>query len=1298
MRKIMLLVLILASMLLIVSCRPEIGPGRAIELPSQNYDLSMYPFNIAGPDFWGWSNPLPVYLYANSNKYSSEGALIAAQVEADFCIDTPVGQQCDYAFSPVFVAQPTAKFIAIGTCSDLHIQGLLASDTCSELVQGKAVIQYVDNNKLVVAGGTEDDVRTAVDILVMHKSWGLSGYYSDILNIPSMIAASRIISGTLDYKAVFYFEQGLNLLVNPLDLPVMKQSLPNFFTAEHIGKISRVFQYDNAAGEYTKVYNANAPGNLDTIAERNKVYIIEASQNFMITAEGSIPASVQLGSAYKMPVSAEKLVNAFVTGASVSSITGMSVAGYACSDDMTCWDSDAPSQTDSRNSKNYGVKGTVSGFAYGNSFSYTDDCIDSSRLREWSCSDSCAAVSEIYTCQPGYECSNGACVQSAATPAPSTVSVDFTISKTSVYDSANRKVDYTITVANVGDSVTESGLINIMDYYPVNEIESIISITPEPSLSQKDSMVWVFEKFENTGSSDYTVSTGSIGVMKQYSSKGVFTISISAFLKPDLKDGREIKNTAEVKTKSFSKIAVDEFVVKAPQTITRPVYRCWGQSSVVVWDKLGLTKVVDIQVMNHYLSFNSNCEGNTVDGLIGHVYKEQQQGTIALYQCYRSTSYHNNNVKDNFATTDSNCEGHEGRQLLGYIPSSQSGLTKAIYRCWNEPDDIKNGKFDHMVSESPACEGYKNEGITFYFLNEPVIIQPVPDAPKISAPGESCAQTIDCQFGYECISGVCTRKVLLYSCDGAFFDTSSNCGILGWEYSVQDIIAIGYVLDSSIQTVPGTILLGVCTNPETGQYTFGRQRYPNVIPCSGGYGFNVLGYVFTLPEEGTVPLLTLEEGTLGYIYPKPYCGDGILQSGEECEADTDCLPGETCVDCVCVQPVIIPPTIGIPVLVPPPAIPPAVPPFPHQFYGLVVNGTAGMQIRAELGGTNFNTAADTNIQYGYSPLFFVTGTTNGAPVSFYLNTVFNQAFPFQQGALTRLDLVYSPVVIPPVGPTCSDGVQNQDETDIDCGGTVCPKCSLDRACLVHADCLSNYCLNNACKIRPVTTTTVTVGGGGGGGRGQYTPAEQFYGTPQSLAVPSGTDCFDDWICDEWGPCIDGMQARECFLNDYPECLLQLPKPETSQACIMPEPVYVPPAVPNCFDGIQNQDETYIDCGGSICKPCDPNLPCIMDRDCVTNYCEPMTRLCRWPPVIEVPKPVSRSWIWAVIAIIAIIGVVGLITAMLLKRKPEVPPNHRLDDLKNYIDTFKKKGVSEDKIKKKVLESGWKKEVVDKVLK
>ena len=61
MRKIMLLVLILASMLLIVSCRPEIGPGRAIELPSQNYDLSMYPFNIAGPDFWGWSNPLPVY-------------------------------------------------------------------------------------------------------------------------------------------------------------------------------------------------------------------------------------------------------------------------------------------------------------------------------------------------------------------------------------------------------------------------------------------------------------------------------------------------------------------------------------------------------------------------------------------------------------------------------------------------------------------------------------------------------------------------------------------------------------------------------------------------------------------------------------------------------------------------------------------------------------------------------------------------------------------------------------------------------------------------------------------------------------------------------------------------------------------------------------------------------------------------------------------------------------------------------------------------------------------------------------
>jgi hypothetical protein len=51
-------------------------------------------------------------------------------------------------------------------------------------------------------------------------------------------------------------------------------------------------------------------------------------------------------------------------------------------------------------------------------------------------------------------------------------------------------------------------------------------------------------------------------------------------------------------------------------------------------------------------------------------------------------------------------------------------------------------------------------------------------------------------------------------------------------------------------------------------------------------------------------------------------------------------------------------------------------------------------------------------------------------------------------------------------PTCDDNKQNQDETDIDCGG-ICAtnfnfKCSVGNSCLQNNDCSSNLCKNNVC--------------------------------------------------------------------------------------------------------------------------------------------------------------------------------------------------------------------------------------------
>jgi hypothetical protein len=46
--------------------------------------------------------------------------------------------------------------------------------------------------------------------------------------------------------------------------------------------------------------------------------------------------------------------------------------------------------------------------------------------------------------------------------------------------------------------------------------------------------------------------------------------------------------------------------------------------------------------------------------------------------------------------------------------------------------------------------------------------------------------------------------------------------------------------------------------------------------------------------------------------------------------------------------------------------------------------------------------------------------------------------------------------------SCGDNVKNGTETDIDCGGSACPKCALGKICTVGSDCLSTVC-NGTCQ-------------------------------------------------------------------------------------------------------------------------------------------------------------------------------------------------------------------------------------------
>jgi hypothetical protein len=62
------------------------------------------------------------------------------------------------------------------------------------------------------------------------------------------------------------------------------------------------------------------------------------------------------------------------------------------------------------------------------------------------------------------------------------------------------------------------------------------------------------------------------------------------------------------------------------------------------------------------------------------------------------------------------------------------------------------------------------------------------------------------------------------------------------------------------------------------------------------------------------------------------------------------------------------------------------------------------------------------------------------------------------------------------GGSCYDILKNQDETDKDCGGTICGKCGVDKSCLTHSDCISNICSGGKCSASLPETGPCTVSG------------------------------------------------------------------------------------------------------------------------------------------------------------------------------------------------------------------------------
>jgi hypothetical protein len=141
-------------------------------------------------------------------------------------------------------------------------------------------------------------------------------------------------------------------------------------------------------------------------------------------------------------------------------------------------------------------------------------------------------------------------------------------------------------------------------------------------------------------------------------------------------------------------------------------------------------------------------------------------------------------------------------------------------------------------------------------------------------------------------------------------------------------------------------------------------------------------------------------------------------------------------------------------------------------------------------------------------------------------------------------------------PTCTDGLKNGNETDVDCGGGDCQPCPDWYMCQVPSDCIGMNCVAGICQgpscsdgFKNGSETGVDCGGG------------------MCLPCGPGQGCMEDFDCTS-SVCVGGICQE-----------------------------------PSCSDGVKNGSETGVDCGGS-CPPCllPDGSPCAFNADCESAFC------------------------------------------------------------------------------------------------
>ena len=178
---------------------------------------------------------------------------------------------------------------------------------------------------------------------------------------------------------------------------------------------------------------------------------------------------------------------------------------------------------------------------------------------------------------------------------------------------------------------------------------------------------------------------------------------------------------------------------------------------------------------------------------------------------------------------------------------------------------------------------------------------------------------------------------------------------------------------------------------------------------------------------------------------------------------------------------------------------------------------------------------------------------------------------FESGGY-RASLLASQACGPVVPPTCDDGIQNGDETGVDCGGSNCEPCVCHGVEVTVTLNFDNYPEETSWQISNGTEIVAS------GGTYPTAPDGSTLTITECLPETCYTftifDAYNDGICCNYG---SGSYAVTDEFGNELVSGSSFGSSEATEFCVSgPEPT--------CDDGIQNGDEIGVDCGGS-CSAC-----------------------------------------------------------------------------------------------------------------